>query len=84
MEGSAYFLEKYFCKKLGINNQDDITPSIPYKLAEAIGFYYNNSISETRTIGVMLTALQHVQPHKAYIELMRRGRLRLFSCLTKK
>ncbi|MFP9460374.1 hypothetical protein AB6D30_08730 [Pectobacterium brasiliense] len=70
-ESSAYSLEQFFRRQVNIANSSDETPAIPYKIGESIGKYYNPNLSEKTLIMLMLTALQHGSPHKAYITLAK-------------
>lgn len=69
-ESSANFMEGVFCEKinqqidkLGINH-------VPYKLIQAIQIYLFPKCKQETLLSIILTALQHVTPHKMFIKLL--------------
>lgn len=70
-ESSAYELENFYRKQIGLENIDDLTPTIPYKIGRGICKMYIPELDEVTFIKILLTSSQHASPHKAFICLLQ-------------
>ncbi|MBL5906142.1 hypothetical protein [Serratia fonticola] len=71
LESAAYELEKYYRLQIGMRNPDSDTISIPYKLAQSLRHVHAPFLSDEQLIKVILTAMQHIAPHSAFIFILQ-------------
>jgi len=69
-ESCADVLERFFCMKIKIDDNDFESNSIPYRIGESIAKEIYPECSDFRLIILLLTALQHASPHQMFIFLI--------------